>query len=135
MKSRLPGRRLKPAKTGLPLSAVPFHLRATIALGMWFGLNEVAPKGAKAPRSLQRLTEQLIGEASKMPAEPIVHEARCRACGCTESRACEGGCYWLGPGLCSRCGERIKREKRDREDVEWLRAHERRQLARARAGR
>ena len=28
---------------------------------------------------------------------------RCRLCGCTEARACPGGCYWFEPDLCSRC--------------------------------
>lgn len=30
----------------------------------------------------------------------------CRACGCTDMRACEGGCYWIEPDLCSACAER-----------------------------
>jgi hypothetical protein len=25
----------------------------------------------------------------------------CVMCGCTEERACVGGCYWLSPGICS----------------------------------
>jgi hypothetical protein len=27
----------------------------------------------------------------------------CRKCGCTEDRACPGGCWWAAPGLCSSC--------------------------------
>lgn len=27
----------------------------------------------------------------------------CRGCGCSEWRACRGGCWWVGRGLCSRC--------------------------------
>ena len=27
----------------------------------------------------------------------------CLVCGCTESAACEGGCYWARPGVCSEC--------------------------------
>ncbi len=27
----------------------------------------------------------------------------CVACGCTDERACPGGCYWYEPGLCSAC--------------------------------
>lgn len=27
----------------------------------------------------------------------------CRVCGCTDERACPGGCVWAEPNLCSRC--------------------------------
>lgn len=33
----------------------------------------------------------------------------CRDCGCTEDRACEGGCWWVEVDLCSSC--EIKKEK------------------------
>ncbi|MCL6599810.1 MAG: hypothetical protein K6T81_13905 [Alicyclobacillus macrosporangiidus] len=39
-----------------------------------------------------------ITTVTREPEEP-----KCRVCGCTESRACEGGCYWVEPDLCSRC--------------------------------
>lgn len=32
-------------------------------------------------------------------------ETACRLCGCSESKACRGGCYWIEPGLCSACVE------------------------------
>jgi hypothetical protein len=28
---------------------------------------------------------------------------KCRVCGCTNDRACAGGCRWVGPDLCSQC--------------------------------
>jgi hypothetical protein len=30
---------------------------------------------------------------------------RCRVCGCTENRACPGGCFWVEDDLCSACAE------------------------------
>jgi hypothetical protein len=27
----------------------------------------------------------------------------CRVCGCTDDRACPGGCFWVEPDLCSSC--------------------------------
>ena len=30
-------------------------------------------------------------------------EGICRVCGCTEAAACEGGCFWAEPDLCSAC--------------------------------
>lgn len=28
---------------------------------------------------------------------------KCKSCGCTNSRACMGGCWWAMPHLCSAC--------------------------------
>jgi len=33
-------------------------------------------------------------------------EGTCRVCGCTNERACPGGCVWAEPNLCSRCARR-----------------------------
>jgi hypothetical protein len=30
----------------------------------------------------------------------------CRICGCTDNDACEGGCHWIGPDLCSTCEDK-----------------------------
>ncbi len=30
---------------------------------------------------------------------------RCRACGCTEDCACDGGCWWVADDLCSTCAK------------------------------
>jgi hypothetical protein len=32
---------------------------------------------------------------------------QCTRCGCTEEYACEGGCHWIGPLLCSSCGPEV----------------------------
>lgn len=36
----------------------------------------------------------------------MVEAGKCRVCGCTDARACVGGCTWLDEGhtLCSECG-------------------------------
>jgi len=33
----------------------------------------------------------------------------CQVCGCTDERACPGGCYWIAEELCSNCGVIITR--------------------------
>lgn len=33
--------------------------------------------------------------------------AVCVICGCTDDVACEGGCSWLGPGICSTHGREL----------------------------
>lgn len=37
------------------------------------------------------LSEQLIGIATEVGIE----EQKCRGCGCTWNKTCEGGCYWV----------------------------------------
>lgn len=34
-----------------------------------------------------------------------LHIGVCLSCRCTELRACEGGCGWALPNLCTRCSE------------------------------
>jgi hypothetical protein len=48
-------------------------------------------RGRRPVRATDRRRAQLVPPA-------------CRACGCTNERACPGGCWWLEPDLCSRCG-------------------------------
>lgn len=47
-------------------------------------------------------------EYEQAPGKPNVRvevsDHFCRACGCTEERACVGGCAWAMPFLCTRCG-------------------------------
>lgn len=55
------------------------------------------------------LDSPLIGWTFRICALGLTREldinasASCRVCGCTEEHACELGCYWVRPGLCSRC--------------------------------
>ena len=48
-------------------------------------------------------------------AEPItpLPERQCKRCGCTDSRACKGGCRWLCKSIdvCSKC-VRIPRDRK-----------------------
>lgn len=36
-------------------------------------------------------------------ADAVWPEQFCRVCGCTEDAACDGGCSWVEPDLCSAC--------------------------------
>lgn len=40
---------------------------------------------------------------------------RCRVCGCTDERACPGGCSWVEEDLCSAC---VMTARRIRDEVE-----------------
>lgn len=35
--------------------------------------------------------------------DALIPPSACKVCGCTWTRACAGGCYWVAPGLCSAC--------------------------------
>ena len=32
---------------------------------------------------------------------------KCQICGCTDKRACPGGCIWILPNLCSNCENKV----------------------------
>ena len=57
--------------------------------------------------SLQRAFGKHASEAlerSPLPLPPAKLFARsCRICGCTDDRACKGGCHWIDRDLCSAC--------------------------------
>lgn len=48
------------------------------------------------PKSISGLTRRVY----RRDAEP---EQRCRECGCTDSRPCTSGCFWVEDDLCSEC--------------------------------
>ena len=59
---------------------------------------------------------------------------KCWVCGCTDDHACEGGCYWVIPGLCSRCAERMEDQEQKETLIDFLqrkaeRAHHSSKLA------
>ena len=62
-----------------------------------------AAKEAKNPYT-KKLTLHLSipGKLSHMGRK---RTRKCRICGCTNERACPGGCYWVERDLCSACGE------------------------------
>ncbi len=40
----------------------------------------------------------------------------CKICGCTDDHACEGGCFWIAPNLCSACAVNLSRSEEQHED-------------------
>lgn len=74
-----------------------FRVLATIASNTWNG-----------PRDFPKLAKAFGVDVKAF----MVAEASCRKCGCTEAKACEGGCSWAEQpdpktrkGLCSSCVE------------------------------
>jgi hypothetical protein len=71
---------------------------------------------ADGQRQINLITARISGIAGQLtPAERELlgirvvddptAEVKCTRCGCTEARACMGGCYWwsTNPPICSRC--------------------------------
>jgi hypothetical protein len=48
-------------------------------------------------------------------------ERKCKECGCTEDKACRGGCYWViitpTRNLCSKCVKKDNDQKRKEREV------------------
>lgn len=51
---------------------------------------------------MKYLQEYLVVAFKQVP----IPERRCRVCGCTDTHACAGGCFWVGSDLCSRCAQK-----------------------------
>lgn len=47
-------------------------------------------------------TYEEIGRSFVLP-ERSARAGVCRKCGCTDDKACPGGCSWVEPDLCSAC--------------------------------
>ncbi len=63
-----------------------------------------------------QLALEVSVDITKTP--PLLHMRRkfpreCVKCGCTDERACDGGCFWvsLDPPVCSRCAPKPKRKE------------------------
>jgi len=44
-----------------------------------------------------------LGQPRRMHQDYIAKAPTCRRCGCSDFFACEGGCSWVEPDLCSSC--------------------------------
>lgn len=74
-------------------------------------LLEVERSASRVPAFLPPVRELaegcagLLAELDAAGATPKFQPGVCRACGCTETRACEGGCSWADAAqtLCSKC--------------------------------
>jgi len=76
-------------------------------------------KPAKDLRSLRKASRRLVELALVREHVGVEHgvwveaiqdlmrtlgtKPRCRVCGCTDDKACPGGCRWMDAALCSRC--------------------------------
>lgn len=91
---------------------------AIAAVGVVMGLWAIASGLQRVADALNRLAreERLSRTDAKWQAERSfavmsgeyvpgvgVRVRRCSVCGCTDDRACPGGCSWVDASLCSTC--------------------------------
>lgn len=88
---------------------VAFVLLATEVLDDWYGYKEF-PKRAKA---FGIDVKKILDEVA--PVGPV---RKCSECGCTEDKACPGGCGWAkspdaktGLGVCTKCIKKVEKAK------------------------
>jgi hypothetical protein len=55
-----------------------------------------------------RPSDETIDKAILQAEISIFDPRECRECGCTDERACPGGCYWVEDDLCSACAEKLQ---------------------------
>lgn len=73
-------------------------------------------KGAQSlwePTEAQRLAVEgaislALFERGRQARIAAGEETACRGCGCSESRACEGGCAWYSEGWCTACQDKAE---------------------------
>lgn len=94
---------------GVDLKAIEKELAAEKKAGKT--TTKPAPKGKVKPGLERRVTtperERELLAKGKRPKKST--PGTCRGCGCTDAEACDGGCEWVEPDLCSACaGEQPK---------------------------
>lgn len=57
-------------------------------------------------RAVESAISMAVFERGRQARIAAGKETACRGCGCSESRACPGGCAWLSAGWCTACQER-----------------------------
>lgn len=70
-------------------------------------IQESGKKILRALRPLPKDEQRIVLRAACIlfciDPDTILDGQACRVCGCTQNNACEGGCYWVEPDLCSEC--------------------------------
>lgn len=70
------------------------------AQAAWTCIGELSPTQARVEVA-QMLAAAI--DAAKPTQAGDAEPRFCRACGCTDTRACRGGCWWVEADLCSAC--------------------------------
>lgn len=75
-------------------------IEGEIELGLSLGLLNAARVAGRQHLVCECLLQLMLDLRQNTE---LLSVQRCRVCGCTNDRACEGGCNWVEFDLCSRC--------------------------------
>jgi hypothetical protein len=89
---------------GLVLSA-PLKFEKPIAMKGALGIWETSEVHARA---ISEAWDLAIFEQGRKVRIAAGQEVACRGCGCSESRACVGGCGWYSEGWCTACQDKAE---------------------------
>lgn len=81
---------------------IDFHLRAD-QVGGGRGTIYIHPAGKNGRTADLVVVDDSVYVQNITGDWPPEEPRRCRRCGCTDDQACEGGCWWVEPDLCSAC--------------------------------
>lgn len=56
-------------------------------------------------------------KAADAGAGPVFDVRKCRVCGCTDDRACVGGCFWVEEDLCSACQAKAEEAAKTAQEI------------------
>jgi hypothetical protein len=78
--------------------------RRNLGAAALLGIIELATK-AYGPAAVDGDPELItaLGQIAGIAARALGEPRTCRVCGCTDERACPGGCSWVEEDLCSAC--------------------------------
>lgn len=69
-----------------------------------YGFAGLDPDGPAPFSAVATMVGYAVAVGRLIGSAEVDGEACCRVCGCTDDHACEGGCWWVQPDLCSQCG-------------------------------
>ena len=103
-----------PMVNDIQLIRVPRNLTAKARYKLMRSIERTifGPHETCVVMAIGHASAEAISQAAVSLSEMTVGQTECRYCGCTHEVACEGGCEWVGPEVCSNpeCMEEARKE-------------------------
>jgi len=99
------------------------YSKEKIAITLDKNLLKQIEKVKEYPRWRGNRSEVIEEGIREFLSKDIKKESKCIFCGCTDSKACPGGCYWVvvdirkGIGVCSQCALKVMQDPKKLKEV------------------